>query len=1121
MTRRRSASLPEEGETVPAPMTREELEAFMAGVHVGILSAEEPGSGKRVKTILAPNAPWRRAVRASGRGERSHPGRRESAGDDQRRGCGERDEASPDAAAVSDLGRAHAARARSRCPGLSAVRRTDGRAHDDRDAVAELNEAERTQCANQEDIWSPGHEFILRALPKSLSTESLACYPLAATFTGRRNSMTSSRAGVSGVVLSVAWALVWTSVAHATTDAAEAVIYADHLPAYRPNGTPFPASPFLDDKECTSAPGSPCSPPDPDTRLRMEVATGLKLPLGTMSWSLASWRKYVFIAPFTDRAAGVLANVDDQQIGIFNTETKAFCLLDLQPGKQNASVEWFAVVEPSDPQARQTRVYFQGFPLGDVGSAFGYFVADLDNDDPCNGWTKRAFTRLEIANATPGMEPCFINGLDQYECTYDGVALLDAERVVLHGWQGSRIVVARVDGAGTLSIPDVMLMPEWQPDGPGGICYRRLPVASPLVDPNRPIGNQRFASSFDIDCRVPMPYPEDCAAPVTLPHTCPITEAACEEGESCKVCDLNVYDFVKPCTKELDCPGFGFYAACVEQCLTHPANRCSGAASVSCSSPADCPAGQTCVCSGIPGGPAQEFRFDGTSLTAVSPQFQREEGSTTNVVTYDTAGDLWVGNYAQTGNVFLYWRTADASYEHGYTNPAPPLVPADQMLAFTNFIPPGGLFPANNGATSAVQVGSTMYLSGRTSIQHARNPFGIWNKNDVADPFKVTKAINYLPPESGLCAGGSNNGAWCSGPPSCPGGTCQQLARAIGPRLAKGGSPASLWDSPMFFNTSASANLVKKDKAAYLIRVPLATDIPDGATTTRPAIAWTARTTGINSDRLWLVSVSGGSLKYRVRDDGVWSAWTSFTNPLTTAGGAVLAANDGVNGSRLDVFVRAASDNRIYTSSLTSSFDCTPGSPTSPCAWSSWTLVTNSPTTTVEPAAAYSGAVMPILVVRGSDGVLRYSIRAFGSWSAWTTMTGLTTNVAPSISYRTADPSAWVVAREASTGKVRYSRIIGAATYTAWADVGGTAPVTWVNAPAIIWDGTWVRVFASEQGGASSTYEIVNDGSGWGSWRRLISTSSATLQPTAANVNGTVNLVTTASGHAMQEQAIE
>ena len=30
---------------MPAPMTREEREAFMAGVHVGVLSTEEPGRG--------------------------------------------------------------------------------------------------------------------------------------------------------------------------------------------------------------------------------------------------------------------------------------------------------------------------------------------------------------------------------------------------------------------------------------------------------------------------------------------------------------------------------------------------------------------------------------------------------------------------------------------------------------------------------------------------------------------------------------------------------------------------------------------------------------------------------------------------------------------------------------------------------------------------------------------------------------------------------------------------------------------------------------------------------------------------------------------------------------------
>jgi hypothetical protein len=118
--------------------------------------------------------------------------------------------------------------------------------------------------------------------------------------------------------------------------------------------------------------------------------------------------------------------------------------------------------------------------------------------------------------------------------------------------------------------------------------------------------------------------------------------------------------------------------------------------------------------------------------------------------------------------------------------------------------------------------------------------------------------------------------------------------------------------------------------------VPVATNLPDNLSAVRPAVAW-------DGDRLWLVSEHDGELKYRVRDDGVWSGWASLApNAITPVGGAAVIAN----GTTVRIYAHDSA-GRVWEKVLTSATSCAVGS----CTWGAWTGLSNAVLTDMDVAA--------------------------------------------------------------------------------------------------------------------------------------------------------------------------
>ena len=165
---------------------------------------------------------------------------------------------------------------------------------------------------------------------------------------------------------------------------ADIVVYADHQPP------PITTNPFVAQEDAD----------DPATNILLEAVPGLYDPLGTITWSIEAWGKYVLLAPYDEAGGGLFANIADQRIGVFDTEKKTFCQLDIDPNAVvNAGVEWLAVATPA---LRQSRIYFQGF--GDP--TFGWIEGDLDNPNPCDpmtGWSIVRFTAADLDAAAAGL----------------------------------------------------------------------------------------------------------------------------------------------------------------------------------------------------------------------------------------------------------------------------------------------------------------------------------------------------------------------------------------------------------------------------------------------------------------------------------------------------------------------------------------------------------------------------------------------------------------------------------------------------------------------------------------------------------------------------------------------
>jgi hypothetical protein len=321
--------------------------------------------------------------------------------------------------------------------------------------------------------------------------------------------------------------------------------------------------------------------------------------------------------------------------------------------------------------------------------------------------------------------------------------------------------------------------------------------------------------------------------------------------------------------------------------------------------------------------------------------------------------------------------------------------------------------------------------------------------------------------------------------------------------LSGGGAPTSLWTAIRYFPGNDFDPLWSNN--LYLIKIPIAAGLPDGFSRVAPGSAW-------SGDRLWLVGEHDLVLKYRVRDDGLWSGWFALPTNVAIAGGAAVISD----GTTVELFARGASDRKVYTTSLTSATTCTPGA----CTWKPWTLLpAGSPVTTAfDPAAASRPGGGPMVVAQSTvnNGVY-FTKRTGGTWSAWRRIRTFTTNQAPSVTWHPPTARFWVAARDSAKSQIMMVRVdpaVSDGNPTSWTEVGvGGSQAPWAVAPTIVWDGQLVRTFTSATPFPNTVYQTVWNGSAWLSWKPLVSQSISGTRAAAAVVNGDVDLMTNWMGN--------
>lgn len=737
------------------------------------------------------------------------------------------------------------------------------------------------------------------------------------------------------------------------------------------------------------------------------------------------------------------------------------------------------------------------------------------------------------------IQECLGDPCPGQDCRFDGMVVLDPDTVVLNNWIYNRFVAVRIGATGDPAVVSVHTLPAWKAPTVTGECYGLEPVGAPAADPTRAPGDQRFMSTFDITCKSNETSPLGCP----LVGRCPLDlQQVCEIGQN--TCPAHCRDpfplgggFV-PCSDDPTCTNFlglGInLGPCTNACYAqHPTRHCTNDPSQLCVGSAQCsscpPPPTACCACGNAGGPVQEFRFDGVRITPTSTRFQSGPGMGMRLTKYDSMGNAWV-----TG--------AGTTYDDPNSqDPNENVVVSGQPMLFNKNVPnkpPGehSYFDDQNGAGSdytripqraqvgvpapdgiygymdAIEAGNKTYFFGGHTVRRAVFGYGMWFGDSL---FQIRHWFLEPWSERKVCSG---SGVVCgTGFPACPGGQTCGVLGARGLRgFSSGGSPPSLWIYPQFnFPDYKANNNTNYSTATYLERIPLLTVLPDGAATGKPDIAW-------SGDRMWLVAPRDGVLKYRVRRDGLWSSWFTFTSPLDSVGGAAVISN----GTTVQVYARK-SDGTLWMTSLAPgvSLTCAPEVPGS-CAWNAWTPLPAGVLTDREPAATYVNGVYPLVAIRNMTGAQIYFAFYFCwgtcNWVGWYPTGNLTTDLSPAVAHKPPpENKTWFVARKSGTNELHYAKVVGPTVTDPWTVVNaGQTPALGGVAPEVVWDGAHIRLFASESPFPSYVYQVIHDGS-WGNWRRLVTEAGTTYQPSATVVNGDVNLVTKWWTSSIAEQGLE
>jgi hypothetical protein len=933
----------------------------------------------------------------------------------------------------------------------------------------------------------------------------------------------------------------------AAEDPVDIVAYTDEIPTHTPEGSETFVNPFLDQEELPI-------PPALRTRIRVAGVGDVRIPRGAGPWGHATWSKYVLVGNYDEGSGGIGQKLEDQVIGVYDTELRRFCELDLRPLKQNASVQWLRVASPDQPQ---TRIYFSGFvgaapPGYDAAGAlpFGYVEADATNADPCHpdtGWNVVGFTRENLIcrawEPTPGQFPHPL-GCDATQraqvanednpcpksCGFDDMEVLDPETVMLGNWLDTRFLVAKIDSNGVLTVPDVYVMPRWQPDGPGTACYDMRPVSASVVDPTRSAPDLRWASTPDAGCGdQSIMTQEGCATENVCPLDTP--GLACGSEGTCSVpyCSIPVSNFFGY-TGYLACSLFPngvchpAAGVCQTGCLTLGLSKACQAgdrAGHACLFPQDCP-GSQCKCANIDprAYPTQEYRFDASTgqIAPTSPPFRPSTSEPSVRLLYDSAGNFlmqeWLNAFQSVP--FQVYRKGEGSYpnEHEYFHPNPPntaaVIPPDEDWLHLEMSPTA--FP------SAVEVPGSIFVSMMTELQRVVSFWGFW----IGDwtPSKLTLGTWKLPSEAKWCSGSH---AGCVDESECPAGqSCEvpitwdlMSTPSHKANVTAGGSPRSLWLLSGFRpNYSGQGHFVQALNKLYLLRVPLSYPVPDSVTSSRPAIAWNGGDCDSHERkcRLWAVALKDGAVKFRVRDDGFWSGWyplPALSHAATVAPAIVAATTGGV-----EIFAQGT-DGRLEHTYLTSAVTCEAAS----CTWTAWEDV-GDPLAASQGIAAASHFGKKLVVRRANTGAIHVMSGIGHDWSSWVELPGLTSALAPSVTFHSADHRFWIAATQSGTNRIHVTSYDAAtgpqpwsqpgsgdppATGSTWVGTGVTA--TWLAAPAIASDGDRLHLYNGAQltNGSATWWPMfhkIENGSGWGDWRPFRTGSLTGWQPAATNVYG-------------------